>query len=234
MKAEHRKELQTNILADRMGRLVQRIKERPKKRVFLYVVLAAVIIVGLFIFFRFRSSTALEESERWAWLEDGFRPFMDELRDKYPETNQGKAARFQYAWLALWDVGGKILGGDPVEALGNLEVAEHLYLKLKKDSDGDPIWEPEALYGLAVIEETRAIRLKGRAEHLTEAMKQYKNLAEKHKNSARGKLAAQRAEVLEKRTQEIIDFYDDLSTRLDVEKRFAEHELKEKRKKKTK
>ena len=32
MKAEHRKELQTNILADRMGRLVQRMKERPKLR----------------------------------------------------------------------------------------------------------------------------------------------------------------------------------------------------------
>jgi len=234
MKAEHRKELQTNILADRMGRFVQRMKERPKRRVVLYVVLVAVIAVGLFIFSKFRSTAALEESDHWMWLEDGFKPYMDELREKYPETNAGKAARFQYAWLALWDVGEKILGDNPVEALGNLEVAESLYLKLKKDCDGDSIWEPEALYGLAVIEETRAIRLKDRAEHLSAALKQYKNLADKHKNSARGKLAQQRAEAIEKRGKEIADFYDQLNTRLDIEKRFAESDLKEKIKKKLK
>jgi hypothetical protein len=232
MKAEHRKELQTNILADRMGRMMQSLKERPKKRVFLYVILAAIVVVGLFIFSRIRAASAQEESDHWSWLEDSFQPEMDKLRKEYPETNAGKAARFQYAWLAIWDVGEKILGAEPVEALGNLEVAESLYLKLRKDCEGDPIWEPEALYGLAVIEETKAIRLKDREKHLSEALKMYKNLADKHKNSGRGKLAAQRAEALEKRGQEIHNFYDELNARLEVEKRFAENELKEKIKKK--
>ena len=38
MKAEHRKELETNVLADRMGRVVQKIRTRPQRRVVLYVV----------------------------------------------------------------------------------------------------------------------------------------------------------------------------------------------------
>jgi hypothetical protein len=234
MKAEHRKELQTNILADRMGRMVQGLKERPKKRIFLYVVLGIVVVVGLLIFSRIRATSALDESDRWSWLEDSFQPEMDKLRKDYPETNAGKAARFQYAWLALWDVGEKILGGEPVEGLGNLDVAESLYLKLRKDCEGDPIWEPEALYGLAVIEETRAIRLKDRDKHLADALKMYKNIGDKHKSSARGKLAAQRAEALEKHGQEIHNFYDELNARLDIEKRFADADLRDKIKKKIK
>jgi hypothetical protein len=236
MKAEHRKELQTNILADRMGRLVQRMKERPQKRVLLYVVLGGVLVLGLYIFFRVRSTAALEESDRWSWVEDGFQPEMKALRLEYPQTNPGKAARFQYAWLAVWDVGLKALAADPVDVLkvsgeiddkpGNLEVAQNILLQLRKDCEGDPIWEPEALYGLAVIEETRAIRPKGRAEHLAAALKMYKNLAENHKDSTRGKLARQRAEALEKRGQQIHDFYDELNTRLDIEKRFAEAKKK--------
>jgi len=236
MKAEHRKELQTNILADRMGRLVQRMKERPKKRALLYVVLGGVLILGLFIFFRIRSAAALEESDRWSWLDDGFQQEMKALRLEYAETNPGKAARFQYAWLAEWDVGLKALAADPVDVLkisgeidekpGNLEVAQNILLRLKKDCEGDPIWEPEALYGLAVIEETRAIRRKDRDKHLKEALKLYKNLAENHKDSTRGKLARQRAEALEKRGQEIAAFYDELSTSLDIEKRFADAKKK--------
>lgn len=236
MKAEHRKELQTNVLADRMGKLVQRMKERPKKRVVLYVILGAVILGGLFIFSRIRSASALEESDHWSWLEDGFKLEMDKLIFEYPDTNAGKGARYQYAWLALWDVGLKTLAADPVDVLkvrgeiddkpGNLEVAEINYLKLKKNCEGDPIWESEAMYALAVIEETRAIRLKGRDEHLKEALRRYKELAEKYKTSARGKQAQKWAEVLEKKMPEIVSFYDDLNTRLDIEKRFFESKKK--------
>ncbi len=235
MKAEHRKELQTNILADRMGRLVQRIKERPKKRVLLYVVLGAAIVLGLFIFLRVRSTSALAESDHWAWLEDGFQPDMKKLILDFPESNAGKGARFQVAWLWLWDDGLKSLASYPVEVLkvrgevddkaGNLEIAKSVFLELKEECKDDPIWEPEVLYALAVIEETRAIRVKDREKHLAEALRLYKELAtSKHKDSARGKLAQQRAEDLEKRGQEIHNFYDELNTRLDVEKSFEARE----------
>jgi len=45
MKAEHRKELETNALAERMGRVVQGMKQAPQKRTMLWMVLVAVAVV---------------------------------------------------------------------------------------------------------------------------------------------------------------------------------------------
>jgi hypothetical protein len=236
MKAEHRKELQTNVLADRMGRFVQGFKERPKKRVFLFVLLGLVIVVGLLIFMRIRRTEALERSKQWSWLEDGYQPEIRQLIKEFPETNAGKGARFQLAWIWLWDDGLKMLAYYPVQVLklsgevdkepGNLEIAESVFLRLRKDCENDSIWEPEALYGLAVIEETKAIRRKDRNKHLTEAQRMYKKLADKYGNSSRGKLAKQRAEALEKQAQQIAEFYEDLNNRLDIEKAFGDAKKK--------
>ena len=218
MKAEHRKELETNILADRMGRMVQRIKDRPRRRTMLYVVLGLIVLVGLFIAYRMRQGAIRERSERWVMLEDGFKPYIDLLKKDEPETNPGKAARFQYAWLATWALGLKLLGIDSAQALENMEVAETLYRQLAKDCADDPVWEPEALYSLAIIEETKAVRAKERSQHLDNALKQYQELAnnKKHKSSARGKDAAKRAEILEKNRPRIVSFYEELQNRLKI------------------
>lgn len=216
MKAEHRKELETNVLAARMGRMVERMKTRPKRRTMLYVILGVVVLIVAFIAYRMQQQKINDRSERWVMLEDGFRPYIDLLKHDYPETEAGKAARFQYAWLAAWDLGLKILGTDSVRALENMEVAESMYLQLKKDCADDPVWEPEALYSLAVIEEARAVRKKERSKHLDNAQTMFQELAKKHKNSAHGKTAAKRAEVLEKDRQQIVAFYDDLQSRLRI------------------
>jgi hypothetical protein len=224
MKAEHRKELQTNVLADRMGRLVQQMKTKPRRRTVLYVIAAVVVFLGLFFFFRARQLGAQERSEQWFMLEDGFKLYIDKLRSEFPETNAGKAARFQYAWLATWDLGLKRLGADPVQSLDNLEVAEKLYKKLAEDCAGDPVWEPEALYAIAVIEEARALRRDERDKHLEKALDMYKKLARDHKDSAHGKEAQKRVKLLENKdkARDILDFYAELDTRLQVEKRFRE------------
>jgi len=230
MKAEHRKELETNILADRMGHLIQRMKHRPQRRVYLYVIAGLIVLVGLFIFYNMRKTSSAEASERWRWLEDGFRPYIDKLKADYKETNEGKAARFQYAWLAGWDEGLALLGAQPVQAFADLEVAESYYRGLREDCAGDPVWEPEALYALAVIEETRALRAKDRDKHLDRAKSLYRELSEKHKDSAHGRSAKKRAELLEKKSKEIAEFYADLELRLDVEKQFFEAEQFKKKK----
>jgi hypothetical protein len=224
MKAEHRKELETNILADRMGHLIQRMKHRPQRRVFLYVIAGLIVVVGLFIFYNMRKTAAAEASERWRWLEDGFRPYIDQLKAEYKDTNEGKAARFQYAWLAAWDEGLTLLGASPVDAFRDLEVAESYYKSLVEDCAGDPVWEPEAMYALAVIEEARALRAKDRKNTLVRAGALYKKVAEKYKDSAHGKSAKKRAKLLEEKGKEIEEFYDSLELRLDVEKHFFEAE----------
>ncbi len=216
MKAEHRKELETNVLADRMGRLVQRMKDRPKRRTTLYVVLGLALLVGVFIFYRMRQSNVRERSERWVMLENGFVQYIEALRKEDPDTSPGKAARFQYAWLANWDLGLKLLGVEPAFALSNIEKAEVMYLKLAEECADDPVWEPEALYSLAVIQETKAVRSKDRSQHLDDAFKRYQDLARKHKNSALGKEAAKRAESLEKNRPQIVSFYRDLQDRLNI------------------
>jgi hypothetical protein len=231
MKAEHRKELETNILADRVGHLIQRIKHRPQRRAFLYVIAGLIIAVGLFIFYNMRKTSAAEASERWRWLEDGYKPYIDKLKAEYKETNEGKAARFHYAWLAAWDEGLTWVGADPVRAFSDLDVAHSYYSGLKEDCAGDPVWEPEALYALAVIEEARALRAKDRSVHLDRAKGMYRRLADQHKDSAHGKSARKRAKLLEDKSKEVAEFYADLEARLDVERHFfeAEQELKKKK-----
>src|SRR5207244_1292408 len=75
----------------------------------------------------------------------------------------------------------------------SLELAEFMYNSLAESCKGDPVWEPEALYNLAVIEETKAVQDR---EHLRKAREKYEELANQYKDSAHGKLAAERAERL--------------------------------------
>ncbi len=229
MKAEHRKELETNVLADRMGRFVQRMKTRPKRRVMFYVIVGLAVLIGLYIFIRVRNAAAQERSEHWVMLEDGFKPYIDLLATDDPDTNPGKAARFQRAWMFTWSQGLQLLAIEPDRALVNLQLVEGLYLGLAKQVAGDPIWEPEALYSLAVIAETKAVRQKDRSEHLDQARDLYRQLAKKYKDSAHGKMAEKRAELLDKNRQQIVSFYDDLQTRLKIPEEPLEPKLKKTR-----
>ena len=69
MKAEHRKELQTNALADRLGRLLQGVQSKPSSGVVLFgglIVLAVAILLGWRYYYtaRARSRSALRASGR--------------------------------------------------------------------------------------------------------------------------------------------------------------------------
>jgi len=216
MKAEHRKELETNVLADKMGHVLQRMKTGPQRRTVLYFVLILVVVLGLFWFMRVRAVRKAELSDLWIFLEDGARDYIAKLVSaEHAETNPGKAARFQVAWIRLWDEGLKILGGDPVRALEKLGESERIYFGLLQDSKGDPIWEPEARFAIAVIAETKAI---SNREHLKDALQQYQDLAKDFPKSACGQMAEQRAKLLENESsyQDIANFYRDLGKELKV------------------
>ncbi|MCI0641682.1 MAG: hypothetical protein L0Y72_25940 [Gemmataceae bacterium] len=195
MKAEQRKELETNALADRVGRMVTKLKTGQNNKTLILCVLGgAVLVVVFFFWMKSRGVGRFENAERWSDLEDGAGPYMDRLLKEHGATNQGKAATFQYAWTILWNRGVQLLGHGPAEALKMLDAAERVYDDLAKECEGDPVWQPEALYALAIIEETRTIRDR---KHLELALDRYKELADKHKDSAYGKMAAARVEVLE-------------------------------------
>ncbi len=223
MKAEQRKELETNALADRMGRAVQRMKTQPRRMTFYWVVAGAVVFAALFFTFLYFQRSKEWESQRWKLLDIGASSALEPLL-KEPEntTNAGKAARFQVAWFLFWDAGVKRLGiGNGMEGMQRIEQAAQQYTLLAKECENDPVWEPEAMYALAVIEETRAVEpgtREGVLKRLESAKERYEELAKKHDKSARGQLAKEWVTNYENETKrnELADFYVEMHQSLRI------------------
>lgn len=217
MKAEHRKELETNVLADRLGRMVTNLKQGPQRGVTVYVVLGVLVAALAFIVVRWYRVTKTETTEAWvafalggAYDPLGMGPEGRLLRENHPETKPGIAQRFVLAAHILWEEGIKKLGTtDQKGALEKIDLAQKVYELLKTDAAGDPLLEPEAMYALAQIEECRAIEDRDKLESAKEL---YEELAKAHPNSPYGQLAQKRAEVLSDRARrdEVADVYVEL------------------------
>jgi tetratricopeptide (TPR) repeat protein len=65
MKAEHRKELETNALANYMGTMLQKAKEGPSQKVLITggLIVLVVVLVGVFLWYAFGSKD--KDAERW-------------------------------------------------------------------------------------------------------------------------------------------------------------------------
>ena len=157
MKAEHRKELETNILADRMGRVLRSSKETSTTAMWYWVAAVCVVLLGAFLLNRWFIFSAEGSATAWGFLESGDPQALKQLVQQYPTQNVGKAARFQIAFEKLWVYGISKLGANPAEAKSNILDAQEDYTRLAKECQYDPLFLAEALYGLAVIEETGAI-----------------------------------------------------------------------------
>ena len=172
-------------------------------------------MIVAFLTYQWFQTSRQEDSQRWFMLSMGTRGYLGELLNKEPETNAGKAARFEYAWILYWDVGVKRLGIDGGQAMMAMEKSADLYRELAKDCAGDKVWEPEALYGLAVIEETHAVI---NADALVAAKKLYEDLAKSHPESARGQLAKEWVANYENadKKKELEQVYQELHTVLNI------------------
>lgn len=216
MKAEHRKELQTNTLADMLGRTVRKVRTHeaiPWWRVALVVVL----IGGVGVFFWMRSNRTRANSELWVDVDASTFTALDKLRDdEYKETNQGKAARFQVAFEFLWNRGIKYMGTSSLTAEDGIRRGIAFYSSLATECKGDPIWEPEALYSIAVGTEASASYEDKRLE---EALTLYQALANgDYAKTAFGELAAKRAAQLNDPVERahIQKFYNEFAGRSGV------------------
>src|SRR5262249_27229887 len=163
--AAHRKELQTNVLADRVGKLYESVKSGPKTTsalVWLFVLLAVVAAVS----WKFLSSTNPdEESARWVYLRhathdpDGMARDLQELVDENRAPAQSRAARFQQARLRLRQGQESLVAAEAktrAEAADKLRSARDLYEQLAREAKSFPILQQEALLGVATTEETLA------------------------------------------------------------------------------
>jgi hypothetical protein len=213
MKAEQRKELETNTLADRMGKVVQRVKTSPRRTFFTYLFIIAVLAGAAWYGWRLWSEARVTESAKWVQLYDGAGNHIEFLlRDK--ESNPGKAARFQAAWLLYWDFGVKMLATNSEGSLQSLKEAGEMYKKLAEECKDDKVFEPQALLGRAVVEETFAVQDRKR---LDKAKVFYEEIVEKHAKSAEGKYAQERLERLKaNKGRDLINTYETLQRLLGV------------------
>ncbi len=228
MKAEHRKELQTNALADRMGRVIQRMKTRPNRSSVLTWILVGVLAVAVAIFLWSRSRSRATLAEAWFSVDEEAQNVLRSLAqsklqvlselENERQTNPVIATRFQGAWFCLWEFGVKSLTkGNPIQAVTYVKVAQEQYrnLALADEVKEDPVLAPEALYAIAVAEETLAISTPNQEKHLEQAAKDYRAVADRFPKSAHGKEAKKRLAELEDRDQrrQIAAFYTQLAQR---------------------
>lgn len=211
MKAEHRKELATNALADRMGRLLEGVKQKPQRGTVFWIILGVAAAVVVFLAVRWYSVGKVENSEGWyAYYVSMFNGDDKAVLESHAEQMQGKAVRFDQNWAGMWTAIKKI-GVDPKGAKELLTIVKRRYEQLKEECEGDPVLVPEAMYALAIIEETLAIEDR---KHLDTAIDYYDEVAKKHPNSAYGQLAAKRLETLNSSEgrREVSQIYQDLQT----------------------
>ncbi len=106
MKAEHRKELQTNSLADHLGRWIQGLRHGLKSKptpstfvIIVFVFLALVVFVG---WRYYSSSQQRERSQLWLELDQARSPAdVEEIADKHAKTTPGQVAQFERARVLL-------------------------------------------------------------------------------------------------------------------------------------
>jgi hypothetical protein len=183
MKAEHRKELGTNVLADYLGNVLQHAKEAPSRKVLIVVgVVVAVVLVGV-SFWWFSSRSKANDARRWGeWnqltQESNFsvdQADLDKLDKEYPgtdtetrkrmfewnkfeagnqHTSQARLARFQQARLLLHSTPEKLGNPDTVgDAKATIAKARDIYVKLIDESSDVPALAQEALFNAAKASE---------------------------------------------------------------------------------
>jgi len=193
MKAEHRKELMTNTLANRLGDVVQSMKEGPSRGT-LFVLAAVGLIVILVLIWRYLATSGEEtDSARWFRLDSLSTPekLKEFLDDKDIEGHaQGRLARLEEARRSLYQ-GLRQLGnpGTRKKAQEDLQRAAGLYDKLADEFADKPLLHQQILMGAAKAHESL-----GEAD---QARRNYQQLQEKYGDSIFGRDAAEQLQRLD-------------------------------------
>ncbi|HXG09267.1 MAG TPA: tetratricopeptide repeat protein [Gemmataceae bacterium] len=206
MKAEHRKELQTNALAQQIARMVEGLKSRPDNKFLIVgslVVLAVALLVGWNII---RKRNVAKNSEAWRSLNDAtsvedLRKLIEAAEGRMP----GRIAQFQEARVWL-DQGLKDLGSlrEGEAARKKVEEAGKLYAELAEKSDVQriPLLHQEALLNAGKARESLG--------DLDGALEFYAKLAQAYPQSALGKQADERAKKIREQRAQVHDLYSKL------------------------
>jgi tetratricopeptide (TPR) repeat protein len=222
MKAEHRKELQTNFLADRMGRLLQGVRSGPQSKSSAAVWVLTILTLGTLLLWYIAGARS-NQSPLWVkFEEDTLRGDTDNLRllaKENPGTLPARAARFQSARLLLEKGLAGLYSNDHEQKIRDVGKARELFQGLAKECIDDPVLASQALLGAGKAEEALVgIPNGGDPEQslgeFDEALKYYRELTEKYPNTPAGVTAQERLNNLEKNRADAEKFYQDMRKQL--------------------
>jgi len=159
MKAEHRKELQTNSLADALGRTMRGVRSGAGIswfKVFLFVAAVAVVLIVIWVL----NVRSRAKAEAWALLQYNDPKSLETLETDFQGTKQSLSARFTFEFGLLWD-GIRQLGASDVNVVQNgLQKVVHAadkFDKLAVECAEDNNLAAEAKYHGAVAYEALAV-----------------------------------------------------------------------------
>lgn len=221
MKAEHRKELERNALAERMGQMAGAVKGGTSRNALIGWGIFLLLVAGLF-FYSYHAKNALaKRSAMWTSLDmAGTITNVEKLVGESAGTIAGRTARFEEARYRLQFGVGNLGNADQVAAaVEGLKRARELYETLTPESKDTPLLAQEALMGAAKAEESLSgsPREPGSPEKwgsLDRALEMYDKLAADYADSFQGKTAADRAKQIRDNRAAIESFYLDLSQRV--------------------
>ena len=193
MKAEHRKELMTNTLANRLGDAVHSIKDGPS-RATVFILAGVGILVILALVWRYLATSG-EEADSARWLKWDSVATPEQLRafaenKEVEDQTQGRLARLEEARRSLYD-GLRQLGnaGTRKKAVEELKRASDLYERLAGECADKPLLHQQALMGAA-----KSYESSGDAE---QARKYYQQIQSKYANTVLGRDAAEQIQRLD-------------------------------------
>jgi hypothetical protein len=194
MKAEERKELETNILADKLGRMVKGAKRGPSRRgIFVFIVVVVAMVAG-FIFLQMRRSETQANAARWKNFLIGIPQFVK-------GSEQDKLVRMRLAHQLMWQEGvNKLLVPNQMKtAMEAIKDAQSKYTEAARVFSEDPLLGGEANFHLGIIHELLCIEDPANTDaNFKEAVKYYHKAAKAWKpDSPLGKMAKDRIATLQ-------------------------------------
>jgi tetratricopeptide (TPR) repeat protein len=193
MKTQRRHELQTNKLADEIGRYLQMAK--PYSRQIGLGALAAVLIVGAVIYLIHQQTTS--QALGWSEFLRAFNTYDSKALAEVGKLKEGTTAGL-WARQAAGDFnlaeGAHQLFRDRKEALRLLEEAESSYLAVEKEGGKYPMLVERARFGLGQAYESMS--------KVDKARQYYQKVAETAQDATLATVAKQRAERLANKSVE--------------------------------
>jgi hypothetical protein len=218
MKAEERKHLKENDLAERLGRAWQSVSSGSTTNTIIW----GVILVGLALAIGWRyysGATFRNRSAEWSAVERANSAAdLEQIIKDHPGAVVARVAKLHLTRFQMDDALARVAGptsDDRVKAADTLTEVRNRYAELAKDFSDQPELVQEALMGVAKADEVLAAipRVDNPTEpreSLDTAQAAYEDLAKRYPDSFFGKQAANRVVEIKDHKLQIRAFYDSL------------------------